>query len=135
MADTAGSPGDALSALRAAIGAQYTVERLLGQGGMGAVYLARDITLDRPVAIKVINPDVASNATLRERFLLEARTVAKLRHPNIVSVYAAGESNGQLYFVMEYVPGESLRDVLAREKRLDATRAERILSEIALGLD
>ena len=100
--------------MRAAVGAQYAVERLLGQGGMGAVYLARDITLDRPVAIKVINPDVASNATLRQRFLQEARTVAKLRHPNIVSVYAAGESNGLLYFVMELVPGLPLASSVHR---------------------
>lgn len=127
-------PSDALAALRAALGSQYTIERLLGQGGMGAVYLARDVTLDRPVAIKVINPEVASNPTLRDRFLQEARTVAKLRHPNIVPVFAAGESNGTLYFVMEFVPGESLRDILSREGKLTGERAERLLSEIALAL-
>lgn len=133
MTSAGGTPPESLDQLRAAVGAQYAVERLLGQGGMGAVYLARDITLDRPVAIKVINPDVASNATLRQR-LEEARTVAKLRHPNIVSVYAAGESNGLLYFVMEFVPGESLREVTAREKRLPSDRVQRILEEIALAL-
>jgi tetratricopeptide (TPR) repeat protein/predicted Ser/Thr protein kinase len=127
-------PSDALAALRAALGSHYTIERLLGQGGMGAVYLARDITLDRPVAIKVINPEVASNPTLRDRFLQEARTVAKLRQPNIVPVFAAGETNGTLYFVMEYVPGESLRDILAREGKITGERAERILREIALAL-
>jgi tetratricopeptide (TPR) repeat protein/TolB-like protein len=131
----AGTPSsDPLEALRAALGTQYLVERLLGQGGMGTVYLARDITLDRPVAIKVINPDVAANSTLRERFLQEARTVARLRHPNIVPVYAAGETGGMLYFVMEFVPGESLRDVLTRDKALPADRAERILREVALAL-
>src|SRR5215207_1977984 len=91
------SPG-LIEAVREAVAGHYTVERLLGQGGMGAVYLGRDVTLDRPVAIKVINPDVAASEMLRDRFLQEARSVAKLRHPNIVSVYSAGEANGLLYF-------------------------------------
>ncbi len=127
--------GDRLEALRAAIGSQYSIERLLGQGGMGAVYLGRDITLDRPVAIKVVSPDVASHISVRERFLQEARAVARLRHPNIVSVYAAGEASGLAYFVMEYVPGESLRDLLARSGTVTGERAETILREIALALD
>jgi serine/threonine protein kinase/tetratricopeptide (TPR) repeat protein len=124
----------ALDALRAALGAQYDVLRQLGQGGMGSVYLARDRTLDREVAVKVINSEVASNASLRERFLLEARTVAKLRHPGIVSVFAAGETNGLLYFVMEFVPGESLRERLVREQRLSSAEGTRIIREIALAL-
>lgn len=98
-------PANQLETLRASLSAQYTIERLLGQGGMGTVYLCRDTTLDRPVAIKVINPAVASDPTVRERFLLEARTVAKLRDPNIVPIYAAGEAGDLLYFVMEFVPG------------------------------
>lgn len=134
MTADAGPPPDPLDALRAALGAQYHIERLLGQGGMGAVYLARDTTLDRPVAVKVINPDVAGNATLRERFLQEARTVARLRHPHIVPVFAAGETAGMLYFVMEYVPGESLRDLLAREGRVPGARAGQILAELAQAL-
>jgi serine/threonine-protein kinase len=124
-----------LEAVRTAVGGQYAVERLLGQGGMGAVYLGRDLTLQRPVAIKVINPEVAASGTLRDRFLQEARTVARLRHPNIVSVYAAGESNGLLYFAMELVPGESLRELMTREGRLPSARAEQIITEIALALD
>ena len=131
---TDAQPDAALDALRAALGAQYDVLRRLGQGGMGSVYLARDRTLDREVAVKVINSEVASNATLRERFLLEARTVAKLRHPGIVSVFAAGESDGLLYFVMEYVPGESLRERLVREQRLPREDGVRIIREIALAL-
>jgi serine/threonine-protein kinase len=129
------SSGDWIETLRAALGSQYAIERLLGQGGMGAVYLGRDLTLDRPVAIKVISPEVASNATVRDRFLQEARAVARLRHPNIVSVYSAGESNGLAYFVMEYVPGESLRDLLTRDGPVTGERAETILREIALALD
>src|SRR4026209_2492331 len=129
------SSNELLEALRAAIGTHYTVERVLGQGGMGSVFLGRDLTLDRPVAIKVINADVATDTTLRERVLQEARTVAKLRHPNIVSVYSAGDANGILHFAMEFVPGESLRDVLAREGRMSGDRAEKIIREIALALD
>jgi len=122
-------------ALQARLGGQYAIEGLLGQGGMGSVYRARDITLDRPVAIKVISGDVATNPQLRDRFLLEARTVAKLRHPNIVAVYTAGDAGGLLYFVMELVPGESLRDLLTREGKVEPARAERILHELALALD
>ncbi len=122
-------------ALQTRLGGQYAIEGLLGQGGMGSVYRARDITLDRPVAIKVISGDVATNPQLRDRFLLEARTVAKLRHPNIVAVYTAGDAGGLLYFVMELVPGESLRDLLTREGKVEPARAERILHELALALD
>lgn len=124
-----------LSTLRARLGAQYTVEGLLGRGGMGSVFRARDLTLDRPVAIKVVAGDVSSNAELRARFLQEARTVAKLRHPNIVAVYSAGDADGMLYFAMELVPGESLRDLLDREQQVEPARAERILHQLALALD
>ena len=124
-----------LETLRARLGAQYAIDGLLGRGGMGSVFRARDLTLDRPVAIKVVTGDVATNPDLRARFLQEARTVAKLRHPNIVAVYSAGDADGMLYFAMELVPGESLRDLLDREKRVDGARAERILHELALALD
>ncbi len=127
---------DALrSALEARLGTQYDIESLLGQGGMGSVYRAIDRTLHRAVAIKVISGDLALNPQLKERFLLEARTVAKLRHPNIVAVYSAGEADGLLYFVMELVPGESLRDLLTREGTVEPARAEKILHELALALD
>lgn len=127
---------DALrSALDARLGNQYEIESLLGQGGMGSVFRATDRTLRRAVAIKVISGDVALNPELKERFLLEARTVAKLRHPNIVAVYSAGEADGLLYFVMELVPGESLRDLLAREGKVAPERAEKILHELAMALD
>ena len=127
---------DALrSALEARLGSQYEIESLLGQGGMGSVFRATDRTLHRAVAIKVISGDVALNPELKERFLLEARTVAKLRHPNIVAVYSAGEADGLLYFVMELVPGESLRDLLGREGKVSAEHGERILHELAMALD
>jgi serine/threonine-protein kinase len=123
-----------LDDLRRALAGRYDVERLLGAGGMGSVYLGRDVTLDRPVAIKVIAPELAAARVIRERFLQEARTVARLRHPSIVAVYAAGESDGMLYFVMEYVPGESLRALLEREGRLDDERGVEVLRDLACAL-
>jgi eukaryotic-like serine/threonine-protein kinase len=128
-------PGENIESVRAAVSGQYTVDRLLGQGGMGAVYLGRDKTLDRPVAIKVIKPDVAASDLIRDRFLQEARSVARLRHPNIVSVYSAGESNGLLWFAMELVEGKSLRELIESEGRVPQANAEQIISEIALALD
>jgi serine/threonine-protein kinase len=102
---------------------------------MGTLFLARDVTLDRPVAVKVVSPEMAASPEVRQRFLLEARTVARLRHPNIVSVYAAGESDGLLWFAMEYVPGESLRDRLQREKRIPSGEVIAITHDLAMALD
>jgi serine/threonine protein kinase/GrpB-like predicted nucleotidyltransferase (UPF0157 family) len=123
-----------LHATREALAAQYAVERSLGAGGMGSVYLARDLTLHRPVAIKVITPELAANQVFRQRFLQEARTVAKLRHPNIVAVYAAGETAGLLYFVMEFIPGESLRAFLERSQCCPPAQATSILRDLAEAL-
>lgn len=102
---------------------------------MGSVFLAHDESLDRPVAIKVIAPEVAASADVRQRFVQESRTVARLRHPNIVQVYTSGEADGLAYFVMEYVPGESLRDRLTRDKTIPEDDAVIILREMALALD
>ena len=127
-----------LVSLRQALVGRYDVERELGVGGMGQVLLGRDIALDRPVAIKVIAPDLASSPASRQRFLREARTVARLRHPNIVAVYAAGEADNLLYFVMEYVEGESLRQMLDREGRTEGRRIVRavsLLADLARALD
>ena len=133
---TTGSPTpDLLDELRGALAGRYDVDRLLGAGGMGSVYLGRDVTLDRLVAIKVIAPELAAARGIRERFLQEARTVGRLRHPNIVTVYAAGEADGLLHFVMEYVPGESLRARLDREGRFDDARAVQVLRDLARALD
>jgi serine/threonine-protein kinase len=124
-------PSGLLEQVRAALGAHYEIERPLGAGGMGSVFLARDLTLDRAVAVKVISPELGATKSFRARFLQEARTVARLRHPNIVAVYAAGEADGLLYFVMEYVPGESLRGLLEREGRVEPAKATRILRQLA----
>ena len=124
-------PPDVLDAVRSALAPHYEIERTLGSGAMGSVLLGRDTTLERPVAIKIINPELAATASFRQRFLQEARTVARLRHGGIVAVHAAGEAGGVLYFVMEFVPGESLRDLLEREGRLEPARAVAILRDLA----
>jgi len=128
--DVGGLPDDLLRALAG----HYEIERALGAGGMGTVYLARDRTLDRLVAIKVVSPELTTSSVIRDRFLQEARTVARLRHPNIVDVHAAGEAGGLLYFVMEYVPGESLRDCIDRNERVDGHQALTILRDLARAL-
>ena len=125
-----GPPDDLLRALAG----HYEIERPLGAGGMGTVYLARDRTLDRLVAIKVVSPELTTSSVIRDRFLQEARTVARLRHPNIVDVHTAGEAGGMLYFVMEYVPGESLRDRMDRDRRVDGPEALTILRDLARAL-
>src|SRR5574338_511707 len=94
--------------LQRVLAGRYSLERELGRGGMGIVYLARDVALDRPVAIKLLPPDLATRPALRERFLREARTAARLSHPNIVPIHAVEESGRLVWFVMAYVPGESL---------------------------
>ncbi len=102
-----------LERLRTALAPHYEVERELASGGMGTVFLARDPTLDRHVAIKILQPDLASD-TASERFLREARILAKLSHPNIVPVFQAGDADGLGYYVMEYVEGETLKERLER---------------------
>lgn len=94
----------------------YRVERMLGRGGMGVVVLARDLQLDRDVAIKVIRPELMSNGETRQKFLQEARTMARVRHPNVVDVDYFGLEGIAPYFVMEYVPGTTL-DVWVAERR------------------
>jgi predicted Ser/Thr protein kinase len=121
--------------LKVALGTQYQVERLLGRGGMGAVYLAREMALDREVAIKVLPADRSASADSRERFRREARTAAKLSHPNIVPLHTFGEVDGTMYFVMGYVRGESLASRLNRERRIDPEDARRILIEVADALE
>jgi RNA polymerase subunit RPABC4/transcription elongation factor Spt4 len=122
------------SALQAKLQGQYRVVRLLGRGGMGAVYLARDLTLDREVAIKVVKT-AAEARELHERFKREARTAARLSHPNIVPLHAFGEIDGMPYFVMGYVRGESLAARLRRDGKLSEEEGRRVFAEIADALD
>lgn len=129
------SVDDALRhALEAKLGGQYRVLRLLGRGGMGAVYLARDLTLEREVAIKVVRPSSDARG-MYDRFRREAKTAAKLSHPNIVPLHAFGEVDGMPYFVMGFVRGESLAERMRRDGKLPEEETRRILGEIAGALD
>src|SRR6476661_6245010 len=101
-------PDAVFLALQAALAGEYSLDRELGRGGMGVVYLAREVRLARPVAIKVLPPELAGQTALRDAFLHEATTAAQLTHPNIVPVYAAGERGGYAYIVMAYVDGITL---------------------------
>ena len=126
--------GDALrSALEAKLLGHYRIVRLIGHGGMGAVYLARDLTLDREVAVKVVK--TGDSAAIYDRLRREARTAAKLSHPNIVPLHAFGEVEGMPYFVMGYVRGESLADRLHRDRKLTESEGRRIMAEVADALD
>lgn len=98
------------------IAGKYRVAGKIGQGGMGVVFMAEDITLGRPVALKFLPPHVAGSTELRERFLIEARAAAALSHPNICVIHEVGETDGQLYIAMEHVQGETLRERLKRGK-------------------
>ncbi len=122
-----------LAALERAVGSQYEITRLLGRGGMGSVYLARETALDRLVAIKVLTPEGA-DAESYERFRREAKTAARLTHPNIVPLYTFGEAQGVMYFVMGYVSGESLGARLKRMGKTDPNEARRIIADIAAAL-
>jgi serine/threonine protein kinase len=122
-------------ALEKSIGFQYRIERLLGRGGMGAVYLAHELALDRDVAIKVLPPDQAGAPQLRDRFKREARIAARLTHPYIVPLYTFGEVDGLVYFVMGYVTGESLASKLHREGPLNPEETRTLLVHIADALD
>src|SRR5688500_1055422 len=126
---------DPFAALQGALAPQYRLERELGRGGMGVVFLATDTTLDRSVAIKVVHPELAAHPSIARRFLSEARTIARLRHPSIVTVHAAGTAEGLLYYVMDQVDGESLRDRLNRERKLPVAEVARIVADLAAALD
>ena len=123
-----------LEGLRAALSDRYAIERELGRGGMATVYLARDLRHDRPVALKLLHPDLA--ATLGpERFHREIKLAARLQHPHILTVHDSGDNDGRLWFTMPYVEGESLRERLRREKQLPVHDALRIAREAATALD
>ena len=121
-------------ALQELLAGRYSIERELGRGGMGIVLLARDVALDRPVAIKLLPPHLATRPDERERFLQEARTAAGLAHPNIVPIHLV-EARGELvFFVMGFVDGETLRDRVERAGPLPPRLAMKLLQEVAWAL-
>ncbi len=113
---------------------RYSIERELGRGGMGIVLLARDVALDRLVAIKLLPPELAANHELRDRFLREARTAAGLSHPNIVPIHTVEEHDDLVFFVMGYVDGETLAERVHRAGLLPSRLAMKILQEVAWAL-
>jgi hypothetical protein len=114
---------------------KYRIEQLLGRGGMGAVYRARDMRLDRLVALKVVRAELLNDPEARRRFRREAQIVARLQHPSIVAVFDYGTfADGGAYLVMELVRGEDLRHVLQREGRLDPAESMRILSAVCAAI-
>jgi eukaryotic-like serine/threonine-protein kinase len=131
---------DALNRLQAALAARYRIERELGRGGMATVYLAHDLKHDRPVALKVLHPELAASLG-PERFLHEIRIAARLQHPHVLPVFDSGEAGtreaggGQLWYTMPFVEGESLRDRLRRELQLPVEEAVRLAREVADALD
>jgi serine/threonine-protein kinase len=120
-----------LDRLVVAVGTQYLVDAEIGRGGMAVVYRARDIRLNRRVAIKVLPPELAFNTDVRERFLREAQTSAQLAHPSIVPIYTVDEREGLVYFVMALVDGETLGERLKREPRLPLAQARALLMDVA----
>ncbi|TML56129.1 MAG: serine/threonine protein kinase [Actinobacteria bacterium] len=119
---------------QAVAGGRYRLERPLGHGGMASVFLARDTELDRPVAVKLLAENLTGDPSFRKRFVREARLAARLSHPNVVSVYDAGEDGGRPYIVMEHVDGESLADALASRGRLASDEARALALQAANGL-
>src|SRR6478672_13472865 len=127
--------GDQLvdSRLTAALGDRYHVEGQIGSGGMAIVYRAIDRKHDRPVALKVMRPEIAA-AMGRERFLSEISIAAKLQHPHILSLIDSGDADGTLFYVMPYLEGETLAQRIAREQKLAVPEAMRIGTEIVSAL-
>ena len=131
--------GELAQGLWESLAGRYTLERELGRGGMAVVYLVRDLKHDRPVALKVLNPELAASLG-SERFLREVRLAARLQHPHVLTVLDSGEAAsrpgavGSLWFTMPFVDGESLRTRLARERQLPVDDALRIAGEAAQAL-
>jgi len=134
MPDTQPPVAPEFIALQQALLGRYSLERELGRGGMGIVFLARDVALDRLVAIKLLPPALAGRPGLKERFLREAQTAAKLSQPNIVPIHAVEEAAGLVYFVMSFIDGETLGERLRTRGALTPHDVARMLREVAWAL-
>ena len=111
------------------------IEAVAGRGGMGVVYRATQLGLDRAVALKLVAPERAADANFRARFERESRVAAAIEHPNVIPVYGAGEEDGRLYLLMRWVPGTDLQALIRRSGRLDPVHAATIVAQVAAGLD
>jgi ABC-type branched-subunit amino acid transport system substrate-binding protein/streptogramin lyase/predicted Ser/Thr protein kinase len=130
--------GDGPAGRKLDVGAElggYRVEALLGRGGMGVVYRAHDLALDRKVALKLLAPELAEDTHFRERFHRESRLAASLDHPSIIPIYDAGEAAGRLYIAMRLVDGTDLKRLLADQKLLKPEHALSVLGQVADALD
>lgn len=138
--DVTGEPGGFLAQLGAGVAvgsrvAGYRLEELIGRGGMAVVFRARDERLSRQVALKILAPELASDAGFQQRFIGESRKAAAVDDPHIIPVYEAGEASGVLFIAMRYVPGGDVRTLLRREGQLTAARTAAIISPVASALD
>jgi hypothetical protein len=115
--------------------AGHRILGIAGRGGMGVVYRAIQLDLDRPVALKLIAPQLAEDPGFRDRFVRESRAAASIDHPNVIPIYYTGEDDGTLYIAMRYVEGSDLRTLVRAEQRLDAGRAANIVAQVASALD
>jgi serine/threonine-protein kinase len=123
-----------MARLQRTVDGKYELRRMLGKGGMGAVFLAHDLTLEREVAIKVLPPEISQDPQVVRRFQQEAKTAAKLDHQNIIPIYRVESEGGLNYFVMKYIAGTSLEDVLERKEPLSVEYLQRVLWEAACAL-
>lgn len=117
-----------------AVASRYAIKRLIGRGGMGIVYLARDRRLDRLVAIKTLPPHLAADESVKQRFLREIRTAGAMSHPNIVPIHGADEIDGHVFFVMGFVDGDSLAATIRGVGKLDPTATARMLRDVTSAL-
>ncbi len=113
---------------------RYQLEELLGRGGMAAVYKARDLMLERTVAIKILRPEYSVDAVFRERFRQEAKAAANLTHPNIVTIHDFGFDEGRLFIVMEHVPGKTLKELIEQRGRFSEERAIALIIQACAGI-
>src|SRR4051812_36883972 len=115
--------------------AGHRIEAVAGRGGMGVVYRATQLVLDRTVALKVITAGLLDDPTVRSRFVRESKVAASIDHPNVIPIYYAGEESGIAYIAMRYVPGDDIRSLVRREGGLDPERAAKLVAQIGSALD
>ena len=134
MTRAATAPDPLFLAFQLALAGRYSIDRELGRGGMGVVYLAREVHLDRLVAIKLLPPEKSGLSTLRDRFLREARLAAKLSHPHIIPIHSVDEVDGFVFYVMAFVDGETLAQRVRSRGPVSASEGARVLREVAWAL-